>query len=203
MNNNLITYFYIILLITLFIASPLSAQKDFKEDDLNMMVEKGFQQYKHKEKIAFEPGLEKELKATYLKKLRSLSPKDFYDKAKAKDLIAYYSKPNGIEEILAAWVSATEVSYFEKIYSVDMELYMKIYFAAKEPSISPYIGENMLNKYSNLIVEIQPKDVKGDIYLNNKFVCTSSDALNGIRIPSDKDYIIEVSPTSALFSQKP
>lgn len=189
---NQIRLLYIIIIITTIVHFSSLAQEGMQNETvLTEAIYEGFKQFKDERNIAFDPDIEEDLIDAYKNKIINMSLKDFFDQEKANTAIQYYSTPIGVEKLLSEWVSSTEVRHWDKIFSIDQKLYLEVYFASKDTS-DPYFGENMLNKYATLLLEISPQNLVAEIYLNDRYVCDSKAAANGICVASDKEYKLEV-----------
>ncbi len=172
---------------------PVAARSEdnSKKAQVNAAIDNAFISFKKQKRLSFDPSLENELKRAYQERILNLNPSNFANPTAASHLIDKYSKEDGVKEILSEWLKSTEQSW-DEIYSIDEELFMKIYFGSKDPNVHPMFSENMANKYATLVVEPEPNTLKASIYLDGAFVCVTSECPNGVRIASDRVYSLLV-----------
>lgn len=185
MKNN---YVYLLLFLVTFFTSKIYGQGIVSKDSLEMNINKAFVSLEISDSLFFEPMIKKEFIQDYLKYFENISPEQFNDKNAARGLILYYSKPNGIKELILEY-NETMDEDFKEIFSIGMMTYMKVYFNSDNPGAM--MMPNSLNKYALLLPKIEPKDEDVELYLNSEYICLVREAKNGIRVHSEKEYLIE------------
>lgn len=187
-----------LLLLFQFSLIEVCAQSDTAQVRKNIAL--ALDSFTIKKKSIIEPSLKESLANSYFASVTTLRPGQFYDSAGAKALIRHYKTVRGITNILEEWINSTEEGWPE-IVSIDRALFIKIYFATKDPSTSPNMPANLPNKYATLFITLAPS-VTADIYLNGKFIGTTTQATNGIRMASDKKYALELRMATKVFCKQ-
>lgn len=191
-----------LLLMGLVLNYSINAQTDSLTNELKKNIENAFKELKNSQKMALEPQFEEQLQKKYFDGIKKLKPENFYYSERAIEPINFYSTTEGIKDILKEWFKATEVGHREKIFSLDSEIYLKIYLETKDPDVHPFIPENIPNKYAILFIEIKPDSLNPDIFIDGEFVATINDATNGIRFPSEKYYNVEIRFRGAVYCRE-
>ena len=154
-------------------------------------IDRGFRNHRSRTAVVLEPNLEGELKRAYADALGKLKPNDFANPAAAARALAHYASAEGVEAILTEWLAATDASWNE-IFSIDMELYLRVYFASKNPNANPKFSENMKNKYATIVVRTTPEQPDALILIDGRPVASVKEATNGIKVRSGVEYAVEV-----------
>jgi hypothetical protein len=186
------------------IPAPAAEQQERRRDreETRGVIVQGFRDFSAKAHVVFAPSLELELRNAYEEGLARLMPEDFNDKGRAQLLIDHYSRPEGVEEIVREWAETTTQAHWTAIFSIDMVLYLKVFFGSKDPDVQPMFGENMMNKYATVLVNIEPSDKEAELYLDGRFVARAGDASKGIRVASETKYQIEVRVRGATICKE-
>lgn len=143
--------------------------------------------------LVMAPKLRKEFEADYVNAILGIEPKQYPNPSAAAALKKYYSTEDGIKQLTADWLRSTEAEYLDEIFSIGANVKMKVYFGSQlRNSLLPRLGGDMLNKYATLIVDSDPTHHDAIILLDGNQVCRISDCRNGIRIASDRKYILVI-----------
>jgi hypothetical protein len=152
-------------------------------------IDQAFEQVKQRDSVYLDPELEQELKADYFNRITTLSPGSFANKDNAKFMIARYATAEGTEEILRDFLNSAGGTH-DEIYFIGSWLYVKVY--TNSSNALGYIRPDVPNQYATYLVQLEPETSGALIYLNGKAICPVAQAKNGIRVHSNKKYLVEI-----------
>lgn len=185
--KNICNYTFTLIVIFLVTAKSYS-QQTISKDSLKRNINIAFNSLAEIDSLFFEPQLKEELILDYLKYFWNISDKNFNNKDKAKNLINYYSTPEGIKNLIREYSNTMSKNYTE-IFSFGQEAYINVY--SNSDNINAMMRANSLNKYALLLPKTESENTDYELYINSKFICFVKQAKNGIRVHSGKEYLIE------------
>lgn len=182
-------FYHYLLFLTFNVGTILShGQERINKDGLVANINIAFNSLEEIDSLYFDYQIKQEFISDYLKYFGEISPKSFNNEKNAKNLIFYYSTPNGIKDLLLEYIKTMSQNY-DEMFSFGMEAYMKVYFSSDNEAA--LMRPNSLNKYAILLPIIVPENNEAHLYLNSKFICVVKQAKNGVRVHSGKEYQLE------------
>jgi hypothetical protein len=152
-----------------------------------------------RDSVAIDPQLCKTLAIDYLRGLNNMRPDEYQHVQQVANLVKFYSTDAGVKKVLADWVSQTGGKN-KNAPGIERIIARMIRIDSRDSLSRGYDGD-VENKYATILILCKDERKDYDIYLNAALVCPMSEAKNGIRVQSQKDYIVELRYDNATACQ--
>lgn len=181
------------LFLSILISATAFAQQKIDSISIRRNLDSALIKVQMKDSMFLSSDFQEQLKGEYCTTLLAL--KKTYDaKPEMQRLVRKYAQSKNMEPLLriiirGAGEGSEELISISNMLSKEFKSYDKM---PKSKPSSPVIGSEVPNKYATLLIKVVPEKSDALVYLNGRKICKVVQAKNGIKVHSEKQYIVEV-----------